>query len=57
MINWTQLDRLVVFLEGALYAVIIFVFLPELWKDIKEMWTTLTGNSSVSSDEHDKYIS
>jgi hypothetical protein len=50
MINWTQLDRLVVFLEGALYAVIIFVFLPELWKDIKEMWTTLT-------DEHDKYIS
>ena len=44
MINWTQLDRLVVFLEGALYAVIIFVLLPELWKDIKEMWTTLTGN-------------
>ena len=57
MINWTQLDRLVVFLEGALYAVIIFVLLPELWKDIKEMWATLTGNSSVSSDEHDKYIS
>ena len=57
MINWTQLDRLVVFLEGALYAVIIFVFLPELWKDIKEMWTTLTGNSSDDTDEHDKYIS
>jgi len=28
-----------------------------LWKDIKEMWTTLTGNSSDDTDEHDKYIS
>jgi hypothetical protein len=57
MINWTQVDRLVMFGMGFVYAVIIFVFLPELWKDIKEMWTTLTGNSSDDTDEHDKYIS
>jgi len=41
-IDWHQLDRLVMFGMGFVYAVIIFVFLPELWKDIKEMWTTLT---------------
>jgi len=41
-IDWHQLDRLVMFGMGFVYAVIIFVFLPEFWKDIKEMWTTLT---------------
>jgi len=53
-IDWHQLDRLVMFGMGFVYAVIIFVFLPELWKDIKEMWTTLTGNSSDATDEQDK---
>ena len=55
-IDWHQLDRLVMFGMGFVYSVIIFVFLPELWKDIKEMWTTLAGNSSDKADEHDKYI-
>lgn len=59
MIDWYQLDRLVMFGMGFVYAVIIFFFFPELWKDIKDGFQILFNkeeNSPADTGERNKKI-
>jgi hypothetical protein len=51
MINWTQLDRLVVFLEGALYAWIIRVVWKEIIPDIKSWIRKIKKDSTDGTAE------